>query len=426
MDIKTFINTCKDIVAKNRSKGQYMVKNELVEYCKQTLNKDEFWVNFEGKKERYPWRMNLTYRNNQPIINSPYNAYCNGLVLGLVEVQRNGKITTELRVASVPIPTLPSSTKDSLMNSDCDVYRLTDGTTVNLYYWNGTWTISSAKAYDISTYQWRGISWFDALKESLEKSQDSKFSFDRLDRNKSYTLVFRHPQLHPFNPEYSVTFIASCYLRNLDFSFDEDIGLPKQKLVGEHNKDLSTHKNLIEEIYDRNQHAYSNWKDTQDIDYGYSVIIKDGRNRGCMVVLPSTLQSKINNLLYKSESSHKEYMTNINFVILNAVVGGNTDEFKLLFPIYSDEINKVSESLNSIVDVIMDNQSSDQWKVTLGNIISEKMKNNSADPDQLTSVTTMEKRAIISSFVFNPINLHDYYGHINNILNEKKLWSDIV
>jgi hypothetical protein len=420
MDFKTFINKCKEIITRYRNKGQYVLKSELVEYCKEQLNKSGFWVNFEGKKDRYPWRINLTYRNNQPSISEPFNVYCNGTVIGIVETYRMGRPFLELKVASVPIPTIASFTKDSLLNTEHDVYKLTDGTTVNLYYWEGKWTLSSTKAYDMNSYSWRGVEWMEALEESLEH-QGVSFSFDKLDKNKSYTIMFRNPQLHPFNPEYSVKFIASCNLKTLEFCYDEDIGIPIQQKV-----EIS-----IDDIYEKNKNAYSNWQESGEIDYGYSVLIKSGINAGNMAVLPSTLLSRINCLLYKSDSSNKDYMSDINFVILNAIVNNNSEEFKVLFPTYSYEIEVITKSLGDIVDIICDKKDDTQWKLGLTKSIVDKMKLNAADPDQLKSTTPLEKRILVNSFVFNSINLFDYYNCVHRLLtgdntSGKKSWADMA
>jgi hypothetical protein len=65
------------------------------------------------------------------------------------------------RVLSVPTPMFNPrfrATDVSENMNSYSIYKIKDGTTVTMYYYNDQWCLSSTNGFDVSGYQWMGPS----------------------------------------------------------------------------------------------------------------------------------------------------------------------------------------------------------------------------------------------------------------------------
>lgn len=95
----------------------------------------------------------------------------------------------------VPPPQFHLNKPSKIKLDDFHVFNVQIGTTVNLYYYKKDWHYSTHRRHfaknDDTLYG--GLTYQQALSECLPKD----FNWDDLDKNKSYTLGFSHPKVHP-------------------------------------------------------------------------------------------------------------------------------------------------------------------------------------------------------------------------------------
>ena len=82
-----------------------------------------------------------------------------------------------------------------------DLFWAEDGTVVNLYCYNGSWRISTARGIDQNNVNWRLVSYLDAVTAA-------GLDFTLLDTSKCYTFGFTHPQMH-FTKKTHLWYISS-------------------------------------------------------------------------------------------------------------------------------------------------------------------------------------------------------------------------
>ena len=133
-----------------------------------------------------------------------------------------------------------SNILDELDETNTTLTLTDDGTTINLYY-NRKWIISSKHGYAINNYICAGNKTYqDILTEVL--SLYPEFSLMTLNKNKCYTIGFRHSDFHPFTEGLECENYGSraWFIQSIDMklfsennmsciSYEENIGLPYQK-----------------------------------------------------------------------------------------------------------------------------------------------------------------------------------------------------
>jgi len=111
-------------------------------------------------------------------------------------------LDSELRVIKSP------SYYSLIDNEDKDgvKYELKDGTTINLYRWNGELRMGTCNSWDISgldEYE-KGMTYEDYFTEVLEKTNTMSL-IDRIGENDMYTITFTNPYLHLLENKYIIT-----------------------------------------------------------------------------------------------------------------------------------------------------------------------------------------------------------------------------
>lgn len=253
---------------------------------------------------------------------NPLSFECNGLIAEYDKENNNYKLLV------IPLELFNSQKliKTEIENYYNDgqykLYKVYDGTIINLYYYNGEWKISTNKAYDANnllfvnnkTYQF-------VLDEILTYYPD--FSYENLDINKCYTLCFKYTQYHPFieNIHYNnnkIILLQSIDMnefnnnKKLIINENDNIGLPISIQYDINNfKDINMiYLQLLNEIgrYKKEKHLASyepifgiilrstNFSNTKD----YSNIL-----------LESNLMSKIRNLIYNHTFTKKLNFYNV-------------------------------------------------------------------------------------------------------------------
>jgi hypothetical protein len=149
---------------------------------------------------------------------------------------------------------------------EVEVIPAKDGTTITLYWYNGKWTISTHKGYEVNSYKWgaEGKTYKDVIDEVLKKYD---FKYDKLDKNKSYSIGFKHSDFHPFNEGNESKMSKAWFIQSVDLkkfnngqddyiNYKENIGIPIQETIK-----FSSLKELFKNADD----AYSKFKETGEI-----------------------------------------------------------------------------------------------------------------------------------------------------------------
>lgn len=92
----------------------------------------------------------------------------------------------------------------------------------------GAWRVSTYNGHDVSDHKWLGETTFmQAIDELCRKHE--KFSWDRLQKTRAYTVLFHHPDFHPFNAEPAGIELVQCVdTSNISrgIIMNADIGIP--------------------------------------------------------------------------------------------------------------------------------------------------------------------------------------------------------
>jgi hypothetical protein len=125
-----------------------------------------------------------------------YSAEANGLILDAAD---------HWNVLCIPPHTLSPNINDKVVNRFLHkglyhLYRACDGTLINIYYYRGSWFISTANGYEMNMSCWNGSSYEDILTEILRKYDYANFDnfCATLREDICYSFVITHPKFHPF------------------------------------------------------------------------------------------------------------------------------------------------------------------------------------------------------------------------------------
>lgn len=295
--------------------------------------------------------------------NSGYNAFpeCNGIVFEY----------PSLRILAVP--PLLHVTKTEFNCDEYDVIPMKDGTTVTLYSYDGAWQLSSSKGMNVWETKLNCKTYREAIEEALSRYE---FSYEKLDRNRSYTIGFHHPDYHVFTltetNEPQAWFIHACDIEKYNeiiakkdttvfdaydncIDVECDIGLPTQKL--EANLDLIT-------LYAKNRLAIYDMVTNKTVNYGFILRTKKyaTTKTESIVYLKSVLYDNISRLLYAYRIT----------LMSNSIRGENIDRYKYislywflspkyyklfiqLFPQYRSNYVKYFKIVNDIAEKISKN-----------------------------------------------------------------------
>lgn len=335
MDLKKLIDICNEIL-KNSSKGN------VIKFLIETLNKHCLWINYESL-ENENTRIILTKFQDR-VSSSKYAHFYNGTVLNLTK--------TKVSLLALPTPTLSNLSKKSLEYFDYEVYKIEDGTILTLYYFDGRWIISTARAYEANDYSWKDMKYFDVV-DSLFKKYD--FSWDMLEKNKSYTICVRHPYWHPFalnTMEPEKLWLISVFDGH-KISYDNNIGLPTQeKIEIEH----------LNDIYSICEKAYTNWINGHIIEFGFRLVIKSAPIEllNAQFLIPSTLMKAIEKIFYRVEKSNdmkvyrinRTYLSDIKYILIRTVIYRRDETFLKLFPQYESQMKEYMSAIGTLIDEV--------------------------------------------------------------------------
>ncbi len=288
---------------------------------------------------------------------------CNGLIL---ETSRGPVPEWKLVMMPLLSPKTDVNTRkinDWLSENLFEVYAMEDGTTINLYYYNEKWVISTARGIEMNNIKFNTLTYQSLLEECILQyvNEVSEF-YSALNKNFCYTFGFKHPDMHPFKEDGNDVY-KFWSIQQVDIS---SIISPENKLSPQREKILSLPiqkkfsfktKNM-HSLYKRLKSAYDDYIDGKHLNYGYILVSKNPSItlEYSVIMLESTLMKSIRNLWYNGsyvECCKIRNYDRINIILLNSYLDDSRhDVFLELFPQYAEEFNKLEQYEDSMVNTI--------------------------------------------------------------------------
>ena len=339
--------------------------NELIEFLRSVLNEKGIRITYEPPaniSRREDTKIVLSVNKHKADFDVPLVRECGGIVLSIRHPVRrilsagssSEPVVSEKwtwRWLAVPPgefgPNPPKRVlKSNLTKGKYKVFEAIDGTTVCLYNHSGGWHMSTKNGYDVTNLSWRGITYNRALREVL--SQYKEFSWGNLNPECCYTIGFRHPIHHPFQPAKKAWFISACNTLTMEDA-DNVTGLEEQRVVEE---DLPG-------ILHKAENALATWEDVKEANYGYVLRSQDPTKPDLFI--ESTLMCRIREFIYhmkfipsrEKRIKSKQLFSNIKYVVLRAYLDPVRRElFIRLFPQFQHIYDDLDVFINKLVQKI--------------------------------------------------------------------------
>lgn len=277
---------------------------------------------------------------------------CNGAILEIS--------LTSCAIAARPMPNFVdkidrSRNIDEMLSGDYQVVEMEDGTTMNMYYFDGQWRFSTKHMPDAKDIVWRGHTYEEVLRETL--MQYAEFGFDKLNPEMTYTFGFKHPHFHPFNqhvsPKMGAWFIRATYNKTGEISYVNTMGIPDQTVIRDP---------IWRDLLKRSRDALGQYISGGAIFMGFIIRPVAAQTSENLVMIQSSLMHEIKYMIYQAPRQHdavkqetfNNHFRNFDFVILAAYMDyGMNASFKALFPQYVDEFAKYDKLFDSIIEDII-------------------------------------------------------------------------
>lgn len=247
----------------------------------------------------------------------------------------------------IPFRTMRTDIDFDFVSVNLDKYRVMkvkDGTIINLYWYDG-WKISTSKGYDVTDLAWKKSTYMQVLSEVLQHTGWDNL-FDLLDKKKSHTFGFRHPEFHPMDGKpYDFWYVQSVVVEDEKFSpAPPDAKFPTQEEV------------VIESL----PVVFRNLKDSLDVfldsgsvNFGYIIRGEGVPAEHASMFLESALMKKVRILHYNNRVVHNanQLARDVNtHIVLSGFL--NPDAHKLfitLFPKYEPIYEKLQHITKQLI-----------------------------------------------------------------------------
>jgi hypothetical protein len=175
--------------------------------------------NFDAPSTNH--RRMLLYTKKGDGKSDPLKSECNGTI---INYETN-------KVLCYPSETVSHAYNKDVVNADFDkytVYKASDGTISNLYYYCDKWCISTMRGIEVNAKKWMDITYNDAIADVFKQYL---ISFDDLDKSASYSFGFSHPKMH-VGSKINAWFISTSVLGEISTD-KKGLSLPSQETTSE-------------------------------------------------------------------------------------------------------------------------------------------------------------------------------------------------
>jgi hypothetical protein len=370
-------------------------------------------------------RIILTSVRSSQMHKIPDNIHCicNGLILEL----------NTWKVLCYPLPAFQTNINTPEANqlikeNKLDIYEIEDGTMINLYYYDAPeeskidlndayavlknkWKIATVNGFEVNNTIWNTKTYQEILEEVLDKVGIDKMQFyQSLDPSKTYSMIFKHPEFHPFYEGKGVPIyrlICAGITENATgiHSFNTS---PMPSILMQKKLQITEIKDM-KQIYKNLTSAIQTFDHDKTINYGYIMRNHDGNQ----YMLESNLLNAIRRLYYDKSYTviaKKMHYIRDKYICINAFLDRRIHTpFIKLFPQYKlnfDDLNKLSKKI--INDIIKFNAEKNREDITdsYKNIIGKFIINIS----KIYTITpTIDCVKAITSYIIDPANVDTFY-----------------
>lgn len=402
----------------------YGLDDAGLEQIKTVFHKKHIKVSYEKPQEgkrRVIFSCSKKDRNN---INSkvlPFECECNGLILEALKDAWRALVIP----MKAPKSTISGGKVNNWLRDDLYyIHYLKDGTTINLYHYNGKWVISTARGYDMNDVKFNDLTYQELLDQCIaSKKIDPKKFYSSLKPEYCYTLGFRHPDIHPFKEgeksnTHDIWRIQRTELASSKvlMAHNELSVLPSQAMVMK--KVVRVH-----DLYENNKAALNEFMNGGSPNYGYVLTSKDHLITGdhSVIILESSLMRTIRNLWYNGNYilySAKNNYDRINIILLNSYLDNTRNKlFLALFPEYTDEfvrITRIESDMLNAVHTIIKNRTTPESK-------DSKDSESKEEPEEELVIENIYNTLADVVMKTIDINLYqDPFGKIKDILHSNE------
>ena len=292
-------------------------------------------------RENIPHEYNVDLKQNNRITRfllPSSEGLFSSIIIGINRNKRNYKI---LSVMPEHIKYVDGMLDDVIFGKNTTVTLADDGTIFNLYYYNGRWQIGSRNGYSIGKYQCVDNKTYREIIDDV-LSLYPEFQYNRLNKNKCYTLGFRHSDFHQFVENNDSQFInaRAWFVQSVDIkklnngeiaiANKETIGLPYQSNIIFENKEqlLNSAKTAMVDYIANNNHT----------NYGYII---------GSVYVESSLMKNIRKMFYEDISNNR---TNIKRYRL--LTHALTSEDRELYTVLTGTDNTVFKEIDNKLSIL--------------------------------------------------------------------------
>jgi hypothetical protein len=311
-----------------------------------------------------PFRVVLHTRRENVDFKNPMVKECNGLVFefcdgwNLIAMPQYAFCTNKISMRKLV---------DMHNAGYYDVYEVLDATMLTLYFYNGSWVISSTKGYDVgNTEMVSGMTFMDAIKD-LMATKYKAFSFDVLNPEYSYTIALRHSKYHIFDetkhlanrtknvPKPGVDMnsyimvMAVSDPSTFTFVSKQVSGLPTQNPLSLRDGSVSLLVNYARSAYAKYAKAYQLQNFKYKPLYGYILRAKHRSvpDEYSTIYIESELYKSIKYGLYKNNAA----IRNQDYNKLVVQMSANHDrygQFQIMFQQFNDKFHQLKQSLDEV------------------------------------------------------------------------------
>jgi len=288
---------------------------------------------------------------------------CNGLIID----------ATTWRALSVPLQAPYKNFNKKLVNEYLsknlyDIYPISDGTVVTIYYIKGQWALSSSNGYDVSELYWMGDKTYAEIlfdlatrlypafvEESGIELVNGRLVFTKLNINCCYTIGFRHFNFHPLRADPEHIWQLQCYDVSGPLPVKAELlaSLPKQvarELTGDETVDSL---NLV------GRESVNAAVRYEMCLYGFILRSKDDQKTGIhsSIMLESPLLQKVRAYIYdgvpRQHSKNVTNLTRLKYLTIRASLSQDSAMFLELFPQFIDEHHKHEQIFTHLINKIV-------------------------------------------------------------------------
>ena len=373
------------------------------------------------------FRVILYLDRNRADFTNPMVKECNGLVLEYFKNQ--GWNVLAVPPAAFNLNQISMKRLSDLYKSGTyQVYDVVDSTIINLYYYNNEWRISTIKGYDVTDMDMcQNYTYMDVLK-NITAIKYKDFSFEKLNKQCSYTLSLRYHPYHIFaevkNNKNMNTYITIHQVINrftLKPSNEKIYGLYVNYPIKLKDHNLNTLLNSCKT-------AYSKYEKSLKVDnskykplYGYILrtnnqsVPEEYKN----IYLESSLMKLIRNGIYRNNNDNLRKMDYPKITISLFMNRSYANKYELVFNQFSDEFESLKIIIKGLAETIISfikqenhNHHSHDIITFVQMIIDDMYKNN---------IINNENKHVEESVVYDYIYDIKYKNHLENIITNSDL-----